>query len=152
MLFGPCAFVDGAQQIARFKQGFGGVYKHAGFAQAVAVGLAHGGGEAADQVQMGAGLQPFTANERGSGQRGAADDVGTAHGGFQVRSVLCSNTLGVQAFNQGLGAFGVAVPDLHRLKVAHAAVGVGQQAGDAAGAHHKQFFGIRSAEPAGSQR
>ena len=137
---------DGLGEVAGFGQGGFGVDEDAGAGDGGVVGLPHVGAVAADEVEVGAGLEPGAVDQGGGGEGGAGDDVGGAGGCWQVGDGEGVVALGAQGCGQGFRACGPAVPDGDVLDGADGGPGVGHHAGDVAAADDEEAFGVGAGE------
>ena len=101
------------------------------------IGLAHRGLEGAGEVDMGAGLQPLAHDDRGRGGRHTADDVGLAHGMFEIGHGMRLEALMRQLGGQFLRLGQRAAVDEHALDRADGGMGAHEMRPQGASPHQR---------------
>ena len=106
----PCS--HGLAQIASLGEGaVAGIDEQRRPAHGRVVDLAHVGPEAADEVDMCAGLQPGSLDDRGRCRGGAGDDVGATHRARQIIGHRDREVVGLEAPGKVAGLGRRAPPD-----------------------------------------
>lgn len=89
-----------------------GVDEDAGPSDGRVVGLAYAGPETADEVDMGAGAEPFAVEDECSGCGCAADDVRVGDTGLEIFADLGALTPGSDDLDERPRFCGISTPDL----------------------------------------
>ena len=101
---------------------------------------------------MGAGLQPFAADERGGGKRRGRDDVGGGDGRREVRRRPYPQAGTVEPRGEAGGGLRRAVPDRDLVDGADRGMGGDESGRERAGADHDQPPGVFAGEVARGER
>ena len=142
---------DRDRHVAPLGQGRRRVDEDAGPAEAGVVGLAHPHRESPDEVEVLPRCEPPAADQRRARQRGAGDDVGVAHGGFEIRHRLGRQPLGAQGCGEALGPGGAVVPHGDAGRRTHGRVGAREGGRQRAGTHQQEPRRVGAGQDVGGE-